>query len=110
MRDLKLWQRKMLRRPGYFNRLSKAMQDKMNSWIPEKVHKAITVTIKQMIRGVLFGARWTTGSKETEAWKKRSGSGRKNKILSKDRSCGRSRNRCRRHTPGTGGLSAADRH
>jgi uncharacterized protein (DUF697 family) len=67
MRDLKLWQRKMLRRPGYFDRLSKAMQDKMNSWIPDKVHKAITVTIKQMIRGVLFGARWTTGSKETRS-------------------------------------------
>ena len=34
----------------------------MNSWIPEKIHKAITVAIKQMIRGVLFGARHTTAA------------------------------------------------
>lgn len=32
----------------------------MNTWIPEKVHSAITATIKQMIRGVLFGAKYTT--------------------------------------------------
>jgi len=65
LHELKLWQQKMMRRPGYFNKLSKALQDKMNSWIPDKVHKAITEIIKQMIRGVLFGARWTTGKKET---------------------------------------------
>lgn len=42
------------------NRLSKKAQVKINSWIPEKIHRAITVTIKQMIRGVLFGANYTT--------------------------------------------------
>ena len=54
----------MMRQPGYFNKMSKALQNKMNSWIPEKVHKAITATIKQMVRGVLFGAGWTTKEKE----------------------------------------------
>ena len=58
--ELKAWQKQMLRRPSFFNSLSKKMQVKMNSWIPEKVHKAITVTLKQMIRGVLFGAGHTT--------------------------------------------------
>lgn len=58
--ELKTWQKQMLRRPGFFNKLSKKAQDKINSWIPEKVHNAITVTIKQMIRGVLFGAKFTT--------------------------------------------------
>lgn len=58
--ELRAWQKKMLRRPSFFNTLSKKMQTKVNSWIPEKVHKAITVTLKQMIRGVLFGARHTT--------------------------------------------------
>ena len=58
--ELKMWQRKMLQRPSLFNNLSKKIQTKINSWIPEKVHKAITVTIKQMIRGVLFGAKYTT--------------------------------------------------
>lgn len=58
--ELKRWQKKMLRKPGFINRLSKKMQTKINSYIPEKIHKAITATIKQMIKGVLFGAGLTT--------------------------------------------------
>jgi hypothetical protein len=58
--ELKTWQKKMLRKPGLLNSLSKKIQTKVNSWIPEKVHNAITATIKQMIRGVLFGAKHTT--------------------------------------------------
>lgn len=58
--ELSAWQKQMQRRPSFFNKLSKRMQTKVNSWIPEKVHKAITVTLKQMIRGVLFGAKHTT--------------------------------------------------
>ena len=58
--ELIKWQNKMLRRPSLLNNLSKKLQTKINSWIPEKVHKAITVTIKQMIRAVLFGATYTT--------------------------------------------------
>src|SRR5690348_7322946 len=50
----------MQRKPSLLNRLSKKAQAKLNSYIPEKVHKAITVAIKGMIRGVLFGAKWTT--------------------------------------------------
>jgi hypothetical protein len=65
MHELQTWQRKMMRKPGIFNRLSKKTQDKINSWIPEKVHEAITVTIKQMIRGVLFGAKLTTRRNKT---------------------------------------------
>jgi hypothetical protein len=58
--ELKAWQKKMLSSPSYFNRFSKRMQTKINSMIPEKIHKAITATIKQMIRAVLFGAGLTT--------------------------------------------------
>lgn len=58
--ELKKWQKKMLRRPSLFNKFSKKIQIKINSWIPEKVHEAITTVIKQMIRGVLFGAKYTT--------------------------------------------------
>lgn len=36
------------------------MQTKLNSYIPEKLHKAITAAIKQMVRGVLFGAQYVT--------------------------------------------------
>jgi hypothetical protein len=53
-------QKKMIRRPSLFNKLSKRLQTKINTWIPEKVHRTITVAIKQMIRGVLFGAKYTT--------------------------------------------------
>ena len=60
--ELKVWQKKMLRRPSLLNNLSKKIQTKINTWIPEKVHNAITVTIKQMIRGVLFGATYTTSN------------------------------------------------
>lgn len=54
------WQKRIQRRPSLLNNLSKKIQLKINSWIPEKVHAAITATIKQMIRGVLFGATYTT--------------------------------------------------
>jgi hypothetical protein len=65
-KELTSWQKKMLRRPSILNNLSKKIQTKINNWIPEKVHKAITVTIKQMIRGVLFGAKHTTSVPLTE--------------------------------------------
>jgi hypothetical protein len=58
---LKTWQKTMQRKPSAINRLAKRMQEKINSIIPEKVHKVITATIKQMIRAVLFGAGITTG-------------------------------------------------
>jgi hypothetical protein len=58
--DLIIWQREMLRKPSLLNRLSKKVQTKINKWIPEKVHLAITATLKQMIRAVLFGATHTT--------------------------------------------------
>jgi len=59
--ELKAWQKAMLRRPSLLNSLSKKMQTKINSWIPEKFHKAVTEVLKQMIKGVLFGAKHTTG-------------------------------------------------
>ena len=62
LNEVKAWQTKMLKRPGFFNGISKKIQTKINTWIPEKIHHAITVTIKQMIRGVLFGATHTTAS------------------------------------------------
>ena len=58
--ELVIWQRNMMRSPGVINRLSKKIQTKINNWIPEKVHQAITATIKQLIRGVLFGAEYIT--------------------------------------------------
>ena len=59
--ELQRWQKKMLRRPGMMNKLSKRVQTKINSYIPEKVHVGITKVLKQMIRAVLFGSGITTG-------------------------------------------------
>jgi hypothetical protein len=59
-KELAAWQKKMLSKPSLLNNLSKKIQTKINTWIPEKIHNAITVAIKQMIRGVLFGATHTT--------------------------------------------------
>lgn len=60
--ELTAWQKQMMKRPSLFNGLSKRIQTKINGWIPEKIHKAITLTIKQMIRGVLFGAKYATSN------------------------------------------------
>lgn len=58
--ELHQWKSQMQKAPSLLNHLSRRMQAKINSYIPEKVHRAITTAIKQMIRGVLFGARITT--------------------------------------------------
>ncbi|MBD0368718.1 MAG: EcsC family protein, partial [Flavisolibacter sp.] len=63
--ELRAWQQKMIRQPSLLNQLSKKVQTKLNSYIPEKVHRAITVTIKQMIRGVLFGVQYTVPKRRT---------------------------------------------
>lgn len=60
LRELTRWQKEMLREPSIIDMLSKKIQTRMNDMIPEKVHVAITETLKQMIRVVLFGAMHTT--------------------------------------------------
>jgi hypothetical protein len=66
--EVRLWQNQMMAKPTLLNNLAKRMQAKINSWIPERVHQAITATIKQMVRAVLFGAKYTTQNpvKETD--------------------------------------------
>jgi hypothetical protein len=58
--EVKRWKKQMLRKPSILNRLSKSLQTRINKWIPEKIHLAITAALKQMIRVVLFGATHTT--------------------------------------------------
>ncbi|MFT3700827.1 MAG: EcsC family protein [Agriterribacter sp.] len=60
LQELNNWKQKMLADPTVFERYSKRFQNKINEIIPEKIHEAVTVAIKQMIRGVLFGAEITT--------------------------------------------------
>jgi hypothetical protein len=58
--ELRSWQKSMQRKPSILNHLSHKLQGRMNRIIPEKIHSAITTAIRQMIRGVLFGAKLTT--------------------------------------------------
>lgn len=58
--QLQFWQYKMKRKASLANRLSKNIQNKINGFIPDKVHHAITVAIEKMVKAVLFGAKHTT--------------------------------------------------
>ena len=44
--ELQLWQQKMLRKPGYLNKLSKALQDKLNSFLDPAIHFNIDLQLK----------------------------------------------------------------
>jgi hypothetical protein len=67
LQELSVWKDKMTKKPSVFNKLSSNVQTKLNSYIPEKVHKGITQVIKQMVRGVLFGAKFMTKQKVMHA-------------------------------------------
>ncbi|PST82294.1 ABC transporter-associated protein EcsC [Pedobacter yulinensis] len=56
------WQHKLLRRPGLYDQVTRKVQEKLNGYIPEKVHKGITAAVKSMVQLVLFGSRYTTSS------------------------------------------------
>ena len=64
---LRKWQTEMLRNPGLLNAISKRIQTKINTWIPEKVHRVVTSTMKQMIKAVLFTAKYSTAKANTDA-------------------------------------------
>ena len=64
---LRKWQTEMLRNPGLLNSISKRIQTKINTWIPEKVHRVVTSTMKQMIKAVLFTAKYSTAKANTDA-------------------------------------------
>lgn len=56
--ELGTWLYKMKKKPSLVNKLTGSVQGKINSWIPEKVHKAITIAIENMVKGVLTGSGW----------------------------------------------------
>ena len=58
--DVDFWKFKILQKQSLFNQVTDTVQKKINSYIPEKVHYAITTAIKQMVKAVLFGSTFTT--------------------------------------------------
>ncbi|WP_170008660.1 EcsC family protein [Bacillus fonticola] len=58
--ELQIWERKLMKRPGMMKRWAKDTQTKMNSYVPQKVHDAITKAMKGMFEGTMAGSYRTT--------------------------------------------------
>ena len=56
--ELLVWRMKQKKPPGLFSKLSHGFQNKINSFIPEKVHKAFTIAIENMVKAVVTGSSW----------------------------------------------------
>lgn len=54
--ELSLWLMEMKRPPGLFGKISYGVQGKVNSWIPEKIHRAVSIAIEGMVKTVLAGS------------------------------------------------------
>ncbi len=65
-KELELWQNEMSRAPILHERLSKALQSRINNLIPDKIHYAISTAIKQMVRAMIFGSVKLTRKKYSE--------------------------------------------
>jgi hypothetical protein len=64
--EVEAWKRKLTRRSGMMNRLSKKAQSKVNEIIPEKVHEVMTESIKGMVKTTLFGSQVTTNKNQAK--------------------------------------------
>ncbi|UQD51333.1 EcsC family protein [Bacillus methanolicus] len=54
------WKRKMQKKSGLMNRISKKAQNKINEMIPEKAHQMMTDAIKKMVKATLTGSHLLT--------------------------------------------------
>ncbi len=60
--ELAIWKMDLMKKPSLINKITTKVQTKINSYIPIKVHQAITATIKQMVKAVLLGSRYSTST------------------------------------------------
>jgi hypothetical protein len=60
--EMRRWQKDMQRKPGITGKISRAVQQRINRVIPEKVHKAITTAFKTVVTAMLKGAEFISGS------------------------------------------------
>ena len=65
--ELHFWKRKMTKRSGLISRTSKKAQMKVNGFIPEKFHKLMTESIKNMVKATLVGSNITTKKGKSNA-------------------------------------------
>ncbi|MFA6940493.1 MAG: EcsC family protein [Clostridiaceae bacterium] len=59
-KELLNWQKNIIKKDTSINSITKGLQDKVNSIIPEKVHLVITEGIKAMVKTVQFGSKYIT--------------------------------------------------
>ncbi|HLR54749.1 MAG TPA: EcsC family protein [Pseudogracilibacillus sp.] len=59
-KELHEWQKEIFKQSNWFKRLSKKTQNKINSKIPDKAHRVISESVKQMVKATLFGSNLTT--------------------------------------------------
>lgn len=60
--ELEFWKIEMMKKPSLMGNIATKVQGKINSYIPQKVHDAITAAIKQMVKAVLFGSELTSSN------------------------------------------------
>ncbi|WP_438496055.1 EcsC family protein [Paenibacillus sp. IHBB 3054] len=58
-REVANWEQKMFKPPGWLEKTSKTIGNRINHLIPPKVHNIITTTIRSIVRTALFGAEYT---------------------------------------------------
>lgn len=58
--ELAEWQKAMQRSPSVSNAAIRSLQTRINSLLPDSLHKLITKVIKELTRAVLIGADFTT--------------------------------------------------
>lgn len=64
--ELVMWKRKMKRSPSITGALAKRLQTRINTMLPEKVHRFFTEAIKNMTEAVCLGAEYTSPPPTTD--------------------------------------------
>lgn len=54
--ELEAWRARVLKRPGLWDKASRAAQDSINRAIPERVHAVVTSGVEAMTKGILTGS------------------------------------------------------
>ena len=60
------WELAILKNQSTFQSFTKNVQNKLNSYIPERAHEIITEGVKQMVKTTLFGSEYLTKKKHVE--------------------------------------------
>lgn len=58
--ELLNWKREISKKPSIISRMTKGVQRKTNSLMPEKAHRIITEAVKNMAKAVLVGSEYIT--------------------------------------------------